>query len=210
MEVDPTTAAGKHEHRGTTYYFCSEWCLKSFRGDPDRYLATSPAPRSTTPASSSPPAADLPYTCPMHPEVRQAGPGFCPFCGMALEPVAAGPEEENPELRTMVRRLRVSLAVTLPLFLMGMSEMLPGRPLAGLLASRGRNWIQLLLATPVVLWGGFPFFQRGWTSLVNRSLNMFTLIALGTGTAYAASVALLLGMFLFMALALADMVNRRS
>ena len=136
-----------------------------------------------------PPPGDGDYTCPMHPEVRQRGPGSCPVCGMALEPVAvAAVEGPDPELRDMERRLVVAAALTVPLFVLAMAEMLPGRPLAGVAEAAGSAWAQLALATPVVLWGGWPFFARGWTSLVTRRLNMFTLIALGTGTAYAYSV----------------------
>jgi Cu+-exporting ATPase len=130
------------------------------------------------------------YTCPMHPEVRQDRPGSCPKCGMALEPVTppAGGEEENPELRTMTRRFWVSAALSLPLLLLGMADMFPAWSPARFLPPASLNWVQLLLATPAVLWGGWPFFQRGWASLVNRSLNMFTLIALGTGVAYGESL----------------------
>jgi Cu+-exporting ATPase len=142
------------------------------------------------PPSPGPPDPGTRYTCPMHPEVERDGPGSCPLCGMALEPrtVAPAGEEESAELRDMRRRFRVSLALTLPVVALAMSEMLPGRPLAGVLAPRARVWIELALATPVVLWGGWPFFARGWASVVSRRLNMFTLIALGTGAAYVHSV----------------------
>ena len=124
------------------------------------------------------------YTCPMHPEVIEKRPGSCPICGMALEAVTPSAEEEpSPELEDMSRRLWVSLALTLPVFLIAMSEMLPGRPLEGLASGRAA-WLQLVLSTPVVLWGGWPFFLRGWASVRTRNLNMFTLIALGTGAAY--------------------------
>lgn len=129
------------------------------------------------------------YVCPMHPEVVQSEPGSCPICGMALEPrVPDAGEEENPELRHMRRRFWVSLVLTVPVFLIAMADVLPGRPLEGLAAGRTLTWIELLLATPVILWGGWPFFVRGWQSVANRSLNMFTLIGLGTGVAYAYSV----------------------
>ncbi|MDX1643490.1 MAG: heavy metal translocating P-type ATPase, partial [Thermoanaerobaculia bacterium] len=125
------------------------------------------------------------WVCPMHPEIVRDEPGDCPICGMALEPrSASAADEENPELASMTRRFWASAALTLPLLVLAMSEMIPGRPLEGLLPSGWGGWVQLLLATPVVLWGGWPFFERGWRSVVNRSLNMFTLIALGTGTAY--------------------------
>src|SRR5439155_704362 len=130
------------------------------------------------------------YTCPMHPEIVRPGPGSCPICGMALEPRTVSIEaEENPELRDMTRRLWISLAFTLPLLGIAMADMLPGMPVQHALPAGWLPWIELLLATPVVLWGGWPFFQRGWSSIVNRSTNMFTLIALGTGAAYAYSVA---------------------
>jgi Cu+-exporting ATPase len=135
------------------------------------------------------PATRTEYTCPMHPEVVRTEPGSCPICGMALEPrTAVMEDEENPELVSMTRRFWIGLALTLPVFALGMSGMLPGNPLHRLLSMRALGWIELILATPVVLWCGWPFFQRGWSSIVNRSLNMFTLIAIGTGTAYLYSV----------------------
>jgi Cu+-exporting ATPase len=135
------------------------------------------------------PVARTEYVCPMHPEVVRAEPGACPICGMALEPrVATSEEEVNPELVDMTRRFWISLALTTPVFLLAMSEMLPGQPLQHTFPLSGLVWLQFVLATPVVLWGGLPFFQRGWASILNRSLNMFTLIAIGTGTAYVYSV----------------------
>jgi Cu+-exporting ATPase len=128
------------------------------------------------------------YTCPMHPEIIRAEPGSCPICGMALEPRTAVVEEENPELVSMTRRFWVSVALAIPVLFLGMSDVIPGQPVQRILSIRAIGWIELALATPVVLWGGWPFFERGWASLVNRSLNMFTLIALGTGTAYVYSV----------------------
>ena len=144
------------------------------------------------------PAARTEYTCPMHPGVVRDGPGSCPDCGMALEPRTATAEEEtNPELLDMSRRFRRCLALTLPVLFLAMADMTPGQPLVHGLGERPAVWLQFLLSTPVVLWGGWPFFQRGWASLVNRSLNMFTLIGIGTGAAYAYSVAatLLPGIF---------------
>ena len=128
------------------------------------------------------------YTCPMHPQIVRAEPGACPICGMALEPRTVTAEEENPELESMSRRFWVSVALTAPVLLLGMSDFIPGQPLQHWLSMRAIAWIELLLATPVVVWGGWPFFERGWASVKNVSPNMFTLIALGTGTAYVYSV----------------------
>ena len=135
------------------------------------------------------PATRVEYTCPMHPQIVRPGPGSCPICGMALEPRTVIAEEpENPELVSMTRRFWTSVALTIPVLLLGMSDLIPGQPLQRFLTMSAIGWIELGLATPVVLWGGWPFFERGWTSVVNRSLNMFTLIALGTGTAFLYSV----------------------
>ena len=134
-------------------------------------------------------ATRVEYTCPMHPEIVRSGPGACPICGMALEPrTVAAMEDANPELVDMTRRFWISVVLTIPVIALGMSDVVPGQPLQHLLSMRAVGWIEFVLATPVVLWGGWPFFQRGWASLVNRSLNMFTLIALGTGTAFLYSV----------------------
>jgi Cu+-exporting ATPase len=138
------------------------------------------------------------YTCPMHPEIVRPGPGACPICGMALEPrTVTAKEEENPELRDMTRRFWVCVALTVPLLGIAMGDMLPGMPVKSALPLGRLEWLELILATPVVLWGGWPFFQRGWASIVNRSTNMFTLIAMGTGVAYVYSVVatLLPGLF---------------
>ena len=191
MMVEADTAAGSFQHRGSTYFFCSLHCLEQFRTEPSKYL---------TPAEVKPTKSDLSreYTCPMHPEVRRQGPGSCPICGMALEPRTVSMEEgANPELAEMNRRFWMSLVLTLPVLFLAMSEMIPGQPMQRALSARTITWLQLALATPVVLWGGWPFFQRGWVSLVTRRLNMFTLIAIGTGTAYLYSVvaALLPGLF---------------
>jgi Cu+-exporting ATPase len=189
MDVVPGQAAGgSAEHGGTTYWFCNPGCREKFVAGPARYL---------TPAVAAPPAkppgargADTrTYTCPMHPEVRQVGPGSCPKCGMALEPleVAAAEEGPNPELVDMTRRFWVSVALTVPVFALATAEMATPELAAGL-SPATRLWTQLVLSAPVVLWGGWPFFVRGWQSLVMRSLNMFTLIALGVGAAFAYSV----------------------
>ncbi len=185
MTIDPADAAGTHEHEGTSYAFCSAHCLKAFVANPERYVGEHAGhERGEHAAEAKAPATGTEYTCPMHPEVLRSEPGPCPICGMALEPrtITAAPEDDS-ELRDMTRRFWLSLALTIPLLALAMSEMLPGAPLHHALG-RAMSWLQLGLAAPVVLWGGWPFFQRGWASLVHRSLNMFTLIALGTGTAF--------------------------
>jgi Cu+-exporting ATPase len=218
MTIPPDDAVGHVDYQGQTYYFCSQSCLDQFRATPEAFLGDRPS----TPAS--PADMEREYTCPMDPEVRQKGPGACPKCGMALEPVdvasvtrtewtcpmhpeivrdapgscpicgmALEPrvvtiEESNPELDDMTRRFWLSTAITTPMLAFMISEFLPGRPLQTLMPHGWMNWIQLALATPVVLWGGWPFFVRGWVSVVNRHLNMFTLIALGVGAAYVYSV----------------------
>ncbi len=143
-------------------------------------------------AAGAPLASKIEYTCPMHPEIVRAEPGSCPICGMALEPRTAVADEENPELVSMTRRFWISVALTVPVLILGMSEMIPRNPLAGFVSMRATGWIEFVFATPVVLWAGWPFFQRGGASIVNRSLNMFTLIALGTGAAFIYSVAAVL------------------
>ncbi|MFD2181756.1 heavy metal translocating P-type ATPase [Rhodoplanes azumiensis] len=180
MLVDPHTSTHRAEHDGRPYYFCSAGCRTKFLADPRRYIAAeNAAPRVTDDGAI--------YTCPMHPEIRQIGPGSCPICGMALEPVAASSNAApNPELRDMSRRFWIGLALTVPVFLLEMGGHLSG--LGHLLDATTSNWIQFGLATPVVLWAGWPFFERGWRSLVTRSLNMFTLIAMGTGVAWLYSV----------------------
>jgi len=181
MKVDPASAAGSHVHDGINYYFCSKHCLGAFRADCAKYLHPLP-----TPAAAAPKGAR--YTCPMHPEIVSSKPGSCPKCGMALEPLEVTADEgPNHELVDMTRRFWVSLALTMPVLVLAMGEMLaPG--LVATLGPAAWLWIQLILSTPVVLWGGRPFFVRGRQSLVTRNLNMFTLIALGTGAAFAYSV----------------------
>ena len=202
MAVDPQRAKASVEHAGKTFYFCSPGCADKFRASAEKYLAPKPpagapappegaqlAATGLQPPASQAPSAGVEYTCPMHPEVSRHAPGACPICGMALEPrTAVADEGENPELLSMTRRFWVSVALTIPVLILGMSDLIPGQPIQRFLSVRTIGWIELLLATPVVLWGGWPFFERGWASLVNRSLNMFTLIALGTGTAYIYSV----------------------
>src|SRR3989441_2577444 len=196
MEVDPARAAAKIEHHGNAYYFCCDGCLNLFRADPAKYLAA-PArsphlPRGSAPtASMSGPSTRPPvqYTCPMHPQIVRDRPGACPICGMALEPLTPTlDEEDNAELRDMTRRFLIGLVLTVPLLLIAMSGMVPAFPSPHAASSRLVTWVQLLLATPVVLYCGWPFFVRGWASIVNRSLNMFTLIAMGTGVSYVYSL----------------------
>jgi Cu+-exporting ATPase len=203
MTISPADSVGEAEYGAHTYYFCNESCLERFRADPEHFVG--PAADRTAPRPPSDPEAE--YTCPMHPEVRQKGPGLCPICGMALEPVNVSLEEQpNEELEDMTRRFRWSLALTLPILLVMLDEFLPGQPLHAAFVrlkpdTTGgfslMNWMTFALATPVVLWGGAPFFARGWASLVARHLNMFTLIALGVGAAYGFSVVATLAPNLF-------------
>ena len=234
MNVDQARAAGKHEHNGQTYYFCSHHCEEKFVEDPEKWLnkrhaghggdeidnacggaQTPPTAKPVGPVYVCPmdpevreskpgacpkcgmaleparpaPATPVQYVCPMHPEIVRDEPGSCPICGMALEPRTVSLEDQpNPELIDMTRRFWASAALSLPLFIIAMSDMIPGQPLQHILSPRLLTWIQFILATPVVLWGGWPFFERGWQSIVNRSLNMFTLIAIGVGAAYLYSI----------------------
>ena len=182
MKVLPQKAAASLKRAGRTWYFCCPGCKAKFEANPRKYDGS--ALRVSAPEAST--ASQ--YTCPMHPEVLSPKPGACPKCGMALEPVAATESTANPELVSMTRRFWVSAALTLPLLAVMVSDILPGRPLQQLIESPLLGWIELALATPVVLWGGWPFFERGWASIVHRSPNMFTLIAMGSGAAYLYSV----------------------
>jgi len=229
MEVRPEDAAGTHVHGGVTYPFCSAHCLEAFRADPGRYVAGAaappPAPAATrytcpmhpevvrdgpgdcpkcgmalepmVPTPPAPPSGATEYFCPMDPEVVSDRPGACPKCGMALQPRTPGGEGEDAEYLSMRRRFWVSLVLTIPVFAVAMAEAVPG--LGALVHGRmgAVTWFELALSTPVVLWGGWPFFVRGWRSIINRSLNMFTLIGLGISVAYGYSIvaALLPGIF---------------
>ncbi len=186
MKVQPATAAGSHVHEGKTYFFCSAGCLAKFQADPASYLV--PPSQRKPQTVTAPAGAKIEYICPMDPEVLTYQPGACPICGMALEPKVVSLEEgPNPELRDMTRRFWVSLAPAALVMVLAMAHMIPGDPFGALGRGSLLNWVQWALATPVVLWGGWPFFERGWASVVNRAPNMFTLIALGTGAAYAYS-----------------------
>lgn len=175
MNVTAAAAAAKAEHEGRIYYFCASSCAQKFKADPLKYLQPHLAAPGETTASQT-----AEYTCPMHPEIVQKGPGTCPLCGMALEPRTALSEEENPELRDMKERFWICTALTAPVLALM------------IFATGSFPWIEFILTTPVVLWGGLPFFERGWRSLLTRHLNMFTLIGLGTAAAYLYSVAALL------------------
>src|SRR5512143_3427433 len=225
MVVDQETAAGSAEYQGKHYYFCSTACLHKFQAAPQNYAPPAaqsavytcpmhPEIRQNGPGAcpkcgmalepllpSSPPApakAATEYVCPMHPEIVRSEPGNCPICGMALEPRLARLEEaENPELADMSRRFWFSTALAVPVFLVAMAADLAPQSSARFVSHGSTQWIEFLLAPPVVLWGGWPLFQRGWASLVNRSLNMFPRIALGVGVAWGSSVVALLAPGLF-------------
>jgi P-type Cu+ transporter len=180
MAVDPATSRHRFKHACSTFHFCSAGCRDKFAANTQKYLTSGEQPTAAGPRAV--------YTCPMHPEIRQIGPGNCPICGMALEPLTVTAEPEaNPELADMSRRLWIGAALTVPVVAF---DMLPH-------LGFNTNWPQLILATPVVLWAGWPFLRRGWDSLLRRSLNMFTLIALGTGAAWAYSVVATLAPGLF-------------
>jgi Cu+-exporting ATPase len=194
MSVAIEGAKHKTEHLGQTYYFCCNGCRTKFEADPQKYLAPkTEAPKPVSPSGSH---GDAIYTCPMHPEIRQTGPGSCPICGMALEPLDATAEVgPNHELIDMTRRFWIGLALSLPVVVLEMGGHV--FDLAHVIPPQISNWIQLVLATPVVLWAGWPFFQRGWASVVSRNLNMFTLIAIGTGIAWITSIVATLAPQLF-------------
>jgi Cu+-exporting ATPase len=218
MKVDPATASHRHEHEGTEYCFCNPRCREKFITDPEQYLAEGGTPAAEGPADavytcpmdpeveqvgpgtcpvcgmalepkSVLPATRVEFTCPMHPEIVRDEPGDCPICGMALEARTVSlSDEPNPELVDMTRRFWIGGALAIPVLILAMGREIPGLDLDAVVPLRLSLWIQLVLATPAVLWAGWPFFQRGWKSLVTLNLNMFTLIAIGTGTAYAYSL----------------------
>jgi len=197
MTVEPASAAGSHTHAGQTYYFCSKHCLARFAADPERFLTPQP-PAPSAPTTTPPPGGQ--WTCPMHPEIVRDAPGSCPICGMALEPrVVSAADTPNPELADMTRRFWVSVLATAPLLVLAMGSMIP--PLREVVPQGLRMnllpWLELALASPVVLWGGWPFFVRFRDSLVNRSPNMFTLIGLGVAVAYLYSVVAVLAPGIF-------------
>jgi len=189
MVVDPARVKHRSEHAGNTYFFCSSRCRQRFDINPEHYLGPDiPVSRRAVEDAAL-------WTCPMHPQVQQPGPGSCPICGMALEPMTpAGGDGASPELREMTRRFWICVALSVPLVAVAMTQDFMG---SGLVMPRLAVWAQFVLATPAVLWGGWPFFERGWRSIISRRLNMFTLIALGTGVAYLYSLiaALKPGMF---------------
>jgi Cu+-exporting ATPase len=181
MMVDPHLTTHRAQYEGKPYYFCSSGCQSKFMAEPARYVEPSTAPKA-----EAVPEGTI-YTCPMHPQIRQVGPGSCPICGMALEPVLATAETgPSHELVDMTRRFWIGLALSMPVVALEMGGHLTS--LGHYIGQQTSNWIQMLLATPVVLWAGWPFFVRGWQSLVTRNLNMFTLIAMGTGVAWVYSM----------------------
>ena len=194
MDVDPATSEHRSEYDGQTYHFCSGHCQASFQTDPQHHLSPGGAAPQVAyehahQASSTAALGVVEeWTCPMHPEIRRSGPGSCPICGMALEPVMitadSGP---SPELADMTRRFWAGVALSIPVLVLGMGgDLFPA--ISEVISPRASTWIQLVLATPVVLWGGWPFFERGWTSVRTLKLNMFTLIAMGTGVSWLFSV----------------------
>ncbi|HVW85698.1 MAG TPA: heavy metal-binding domain-containing protein, partial [Bryobacteraceae bacterium] len=222
MSIAPEDATGTVEYKGNTYYFCNPSCEEKFRANPQdfaggnqtakasgnvdveytcpmdpevRQIGPGSCPKcgmALEPANFAAPTTRMEYTCPMHPEIVRDEPGSCPICGMALEPREVTGEEVNPELAVMTRRFWTSVGLTIPILLFMISDMLAGDPLTHGIGVTASRWIQFALASAVVLWGGWPFFECAWSSVLNRSLNMFTLIGLGTGSAYVYSVIALL------------------
>ncbi|MFZ7125625.1 MAG: heavy metal translocating P-type ATPase [Desulfobacterales bacterium] len=189
MTIDPSQSAATYEYKGRTFHFCSGRCLEKFKADAERYAGSDPEKSATESSEQEEDPAASMYTCPMHPEVRQRGPGDCPKCGMALEPVTAEPgEKEDREYVYMRNRFWVSAVLSLPLMAIAMREMFGLGVLDEIFGARALHWAELVLATPVVLWGGWIFFVRAWKSVATWNLNMFTLIGLGTAVAYLYSV----------------------
>src|SRR6516162_1297148 len=183
MTIDPTTSSRHHTHGGRLYHFCSARCQTKFAEQPEKFLSLQGGTSSNSPAGTI-------YTCPMHPQIRQPGPGSCPICGMALEPVTTGEDTgPSPELLDMTRRFWIGTALAVPVVILEMGAHLPGLNFHHFVSPQLAIWVQFLFATPVVLWAGWLFFVRGWASVRNRSLNMFSLIALGIGTAFLYSLA---------------------
>ena len=189
MTVDPQSAAGSVQHGGETYYFCSKHCLHAFKADPAKYLTKAGPEHGLA-------AAGAQYTCPMHPEIVQDGPGSCPKCGMALVPIAGTGEADDSELRDLTRRLWVGVALSVPLVVLAMAPMIGIHEPFGIMP-RPRGWIEFVLGTPVVLWVGWPILHKFWLSLTHRALNMYTLIGLGVALAYLFSLAAVLAPGLF-------------
>jgi Cu+-exporting ATPase len=218
MMIEPQDAVSHQEYDGQTYYFCNRSCATKFAADPQSYLhpvvkaATEGSKEAAyicpmhpevhqmgpgscpkcgmalEPEVQAAPSTRTQYTCPMHPQIIRDEPGDCPICGMALEPMTITVNEVNPELDSMTRRFWIGAALTLPLLAIMISDFLPGHPIQELLKGPWLGWFELAIASPVVLWGGWPFFQRGWASIISRNLNMFTLISIGAGSAYLYSV----------------------
>jgi len=227
MTVTASPEALHFDYKGQTYYFCNPRCLERFRQDPEKYLGEKTEPSAPEkqgqiytcpmdpevqkigpgacpkcgmalePMVPAGPQVKTEWTCPMHPEVIKDAPGSCPICGMALEPRTVMLEEENPELRDMTRRFWVSAILSLPLVLIAMRDLVPGLHMQDLISPKNLKWVELFLATPVVLWGGWPLLVRGWESIANRSLNMFTLIGIGVSVSYIYSIVTVLFPFLF-------------
>jgi Cu+-exporting ATPase len=208
MQVERTSTETQSQDHGENYSFCSQSCKRKFDLNPSIYVrpnglieVAKPNLETIAPSVIGPPASKTAgagkFTCPMHPEIQADGPGSCPICGMALEPRNVSADLANPELRKMTRRFWVAVAFTLPLLAVMVSDILPGHPLQHLLRGLWLGWVEFAFATPVVLWAGWPFFKRGWASVIHRSPNMFTLVAMGAGSAYLYSVAVVVAPSMF-------------
>ncbi|MBL4698460.1 MAG: HAD-IC family P-type ATPase, partial [Phycisphaerales bacterium] len=182
MKIDPSSASESFEYQSKRYHFCSGSCASKFKGDPQHYII----PINDRPVGDTP--ADAVYTCPMHPEVQQVGPGSCPKCGMALEPMDATVEQDDTELKDMTKRFVISALFTIPLLFIAMGNLLPGQPVDKLMGHSVARWAEFILATPVIFYCAWPFFVRAVQSVKNKSPNMFTLVGMGVGVAYVFSV----------------------